>query len=833
MTKLTDATARALNAAAAVPVVPGSDEWLRDTSLPARIGRGLRPRSAGLQLVDENLERLNSALDNLLVSDQGPLFEREQAVADALVMLQESAREWLIAKGDQGTARLNDATMAPFQALMDLAPSVAAMPPEDRSKALADLALARAMQRYATADDPAYGEFKDLAALMAHARSVGSALAADPDVQALHAAMVPPKTLHMVWTGGTPEKAIEAAQLWAAGCPGHEVVVWTDFGNLLGNAFRQYSARLRHDPALPNGGVRGQTDQTLLVRENQWGRVREEMEVNPALVPDDLVAAELAGIGGDPNDVLTPPRQRLGNLAASLAGMPNVRIRDVNELWNAQGFEGIERVDQELLDRMHINYQREITGRCNLAAASDILRPLILLRHPGVYMDVDIRPPMQENMLAGVAACDDLLAGLRQADVPDEQVQEVATRLREIGAMAFEIQAGMLSGDQARQLDVGLPLKLMSDLNARLQTRIDEHDMAPEDARALMAALQSAIEAARERGATLDTAEAYDFSGMSEGVAVHPDLLRARDTGARASPMDALNNNLLAVSHAGSAAAKAYLHNIDALFTTVDFDVPRTALLADIEPATPFADLDAEQKRARALQTYFDDRPANMTENFRPATIEATGPGMLKIGIQASRGIAGADGKLQRFAPAGHRIEFERMDPLVPSDLAADLLAAPRDGLVDRHALPEFESGWLGQSILSNLIKGSEVQGVPANDKVMAFAVRTVPDDLRDGQTRLVLVREDERVVPLSLAESELLRDVLAMRDIHHSAIVEPTVVLEVPADRLGNTRVDICAEYLRAMAREPALEMPEPPAPALGVDDDQEVPAHRASLSR
>lgn len=183
-----------------------------------------------------------------------------------------------------------------------------------------------------------------------------------------------PKVNHQVWVGGPPTQAVinNAAQ-WAQS--GHQVNLWTDPNNMLAADMKTATGQLRgygfaEDPALPE-------------RSERWDRATDEQRRNG-------LDAQLAK--NNPHHAWEAQRRRQETKDLSI---PDVRIRDVNAVFEPRRTHGPgELTNQDRANLQH-SYQREMSLRGNLAAASDLVRPAILHDHPGIYTDYDVAPPIK------------------------------------------------------------------------------------------------------------------------------------------------------------------------------------------------------------------------------------------------------------------------------------------------------------------------------------------------------------------------------------------------------------------------------------------------------
>lgn len=801
--KINDALASAEDA----PALPTAKRWVEETTLwRSRVGLG--KRSEELQVLDRAVERLDNAL-KALARGNGAAQDLENEVVDALVELKEAKNAWLEPK-DYRTARLNEALFTELETLDRLIGHVADLDFEDpaldpaqlemlqtgRSRLLANLALSSAMKSYGAAEDPAFEEFQRMTEAMIHAENVGAPLLMEANVAELKASMTPPKVIHLIWVGGVPEKAVNAARLWAEANPDCVIKIHTDRNNLLAGQFRRETAELRGP--LGDEGRLGATDQTLATRERMWGHMQSVVHHEDPLheEPDDLIA-EMLDLGNQ-NHVLTDVRGRYNEAVASISDLPNVEFSDVSELWNVQNYDGIEGVDEELLRDMQMNYQREVTGRCNLAAAVDLLRVLVLMKEPGYYMDVDLRPPMKNDLLDKVEPCRNLLDALRNEGVPDEEIKEVSEALNQIGVLAYEVQSGSLSGNQAKQLGLGLDLVVVDKMDALLSKAIT-NGMPVETAQEFMGQLDAAVDAAKQHGIAAEVNDVYDFSGITKGLMVHPDFIRARNVNGYP------NNNLLAASQRGSAALVAMVHNMVNFFRQAKLDEPRTDTLRDLDPTTLLEDMTEEEKLATQRHRYFND--GRTRGDFRQMTIGITGPGMISFSVGSSKNAA------THMRSLGGVQNFEAVALQKPTEsILGDVLLAPKNSFVAYSALAEIGSEWQGRSILFSVITDiTNPTGFTTG--IGEVSVMAIDDELRPEQKRLVVVDAEGHQHKFSPSNSRLLIEACEMRGIDLS--VPQTITLEVD-DRLA--RVDAAGEYLRATAGAPPLRVPVPEVPAAAV---------------
>lgn len=184
-----------------------------------------------------------------------------------------------------------------------------------------------------------------------------------------------PKVNHQIWVGGLPPQAvISNAQHWRA--TGHEVNLWTDRNNLLNNVYRKASSQ-------PSTGE-SQQDQAIAARHLLWDKADEQQRLGG-------FDARLVARQPHYQQQLEQAQQQLSSLQ-----IQGVQKRDVSELFAPQSPpQGKQALSQQDRNKLQLAYQREMGLRFNLAAGSDLLRPIILHDNPGIYTDYDVAPPVK------------------------------------------------------------------------------------------------------------------------------------------------------------------------------------------------------------------------------------------------------------------------------------------------------------------------------------------------------------------------------------------------------------------------------------------------------
>ncbi len=192
-----------------------------------------------------------------------------------------------------------------------------------------------------------------------------------------------PSKVHLAWLGGVPgPDVIKSAEVWAHS-QGAKVDIWVDSKNLLASDFKRSTANLR-------GGQQwnSSNDPAVTSRIDLWKNTS-------AADRDNGLDTRWAAVSESAGQLRAQKYQQLQQLQANL-GQGNIRLRDVNELFaprNPPQHQGTLSPN----DRAGLKeaYQREVSQRCNFAAASDVVRLVALHDKPGLYVDTDITPPIK------------------------------------------------------------------------------------------------------------------------------------------------------------------------------------------------------------------------------------------------------------------------------------------------------------------------------------------------------------------------------------------------------------------------------------------------------
>jgi hypothetical protein len=274
-----------------------------------------------------------------------------------------------------------------------------------------------------------------------------------------------PRTIHLVWVGGVPKDDVtSAAKVWADSQRGVTVNVWVDGKNLLANLFKEKteehgagSARRKvwekaseqaHDEGLD----------ALLLHKSQTGTIDDSL-------------ANLAGEKKKLDEDLKTFETELGR--ASVPSDSQIKIRDVSELFGARAENRIVERSLSEIERRQLQqaYQFEVQQRCNFAAGSDIVRILALHDNPGLYVDIDLTPPIK--------GFGELIKGLDYLTPPEEGWRDRLTRepvYQFLVAAAEEHINGVVSGRESGPARDALWTHLESTSTATLPKLKDEFD---------------------------------------------------------------------------------------------------------------------------------------------------------------------------------------------------------------------------------------------------------------------------------------------------------------------------------------------------------------------
>ncbi len=210
-----------------------------------------------------------------------------------------------------------------------------------------------------------------------------------------------PKNLNFIWIGGEPGNAeIDYVDVWKQVNKDYEVKFWFDSEALLINFFKKKvfencSFETIEGMKKENGGIFNEEDERdfLAERADKIFEIKKEFEENvkieraknPDVSIEKLIKEFLV---------------RKYNI--SISEMDTIVNRTKDKFSKNNGFDVRQNLDIFKNEQDFILYERELLFQWNMAAASDILRLVILDSTGGVYIDVDTLPGIREDLFEGV-----------------------------------------------------------------------------------------------------------------------------------------------------------------------------------------------------------------------------------------------------------------------------------------------------------------------------------------------------------------------------------------------------------------------------------------------
>lgn len=176
------------------------------------------------------------------------------------------------------------------------------------------------------------------------------------------------KLIHFIWIGEISKMQLKHVELWAKRNNDYRVMLWMDPKTLLaGELLKAKKATLRSDET--------SKDEALRVQRQCWYFSQERNIFN-----DEIIAEYLTDVSGKKSlsRYINKARKEFTNIKSSYR---NIKIMDINTLTSKYKNRG----------RLKI-YNFEIFYRTNLAAASDVIRLLVLSEFGGIYIDIDTLP---------------------------------------------------------------------------------------------------------------------------------------------------------------------------------------------------------------------------------------------------------------------------------------------------------------------------------------------------------------------------------------------------------------------------------------------------------
>jgi len=202
-----------------------------------------------------------------------------------------------------------------------------------------------------------------------------------------------PKILHFVWLGGgLGGIQRDYINVWnkAVAGEGYSVKLWYDSDALLAYETNRIIVEAAKADAMLNGGQASQTAIELGDKYEERAIVlKQQMYAHISLAVARGITADEARI-----DLLV---RAYGQNEAHLKALRDKNSRSISEM-GEQGIELHDLANQVTPLSLQAIYQREISLRGNLAAASDVVRVEALIAEGGSYADVDNLPPLRETL---------------------------------------------------------------------------------------------------------------------------------------------------------------------------------------------------------------------------------------------------------------------------------------------------------------------------------------------------------------------------------------------------------------------------------------------------
>ena len=194
-----------------------------------------------------------------------------------------------------------------------------------------------------------------------------------------------PNVFHMGWFGGQPtEEVVRKAIILARLHPGAAVNLWVDKGNLLAADWKRHTEALRS-----NGQFTVANDPAIDIRLRNWQDDRNLTQGLDAKLLSDSTFAER-------RDRQVAGLEQLQKLLPG-ESFPRIRIRNVNELWDASRAFPAHEDALTWQDRVNVRhgYCFEVSIRLCFAAAADRVVDLIVHDEPGQWLDIDRGPTIK------------------------------------------------------------------------------------------------------------------------------------------------------------------------------------------------------------------------------------------------------------------------------------------------------------------------------------------------------------------------------------------------------------------------------------------------------
>ncbi len=210
-----------------------------------------------------------------------------------------------------------------------------------------------------------------------------------------------PKNLNFIWIGGEPGNAeIDYVDVWKKVNKDYEVKFWFDSEALLINylkktVFQKCSGETIEEMKKTNGGnfnldderefLFERSDRIFAVKREFEETVKAERDKNPKVSIEELIKKFL-----------------VEKYSIQTTEMDALVTRAKQKFTENNGSDVRENLDVFKNKEDFTLYERELLFQWNMAAASDILRLVILDSTGGVYIDVDTLPGIREDLFEGV-----------------------------------------------------------------------------------------------------------------------------------------------------------------------------------------------------------------------------------------------------------------------------------------------------------------------------------------------------------------------------------------------------------------------------------------------
>ncbi|EJM18357.1 hypothetical protein PMI21_02204 [Pseudomonas sp. GM18] len=202
-----------------------------------------------------------------------------------------------------------------------------------------------------------------------------------------------PKNLHFVWLGGgIGDIQRDYINVWKQVMHGHgyTVKLWYDSDALLAHETNRIIVQAAKADAMHSGGQLSKTaielgdkyeERAIVLKQQMFAHITDAVELG---VEADDARVDLLVRGYGQNEAHLKALKKKNIRSIAVLGEGGVELRDLAAELTPRRLQAI--------------YEREISLRGNLAAASDVVRVEALMAEGGSYADVDNLPPLLENL---------------------------------------------------------------------------------------------------------------------------------------------------------------------------------------------------------------------------------------------------------------------------------------------------------------------------------------------------------------------------------------------------------------------------------------------------